>query len=94
MKPIGEILNDTLSEVLNTRSAGELELEGEYLLPQFFSKIGRLDKVLVREFFEILTKKIPLISEVLLKSGHEFWNFSSLMFPGIENLPNDSEEFF
>jgi hypothetical protein len=96
IKPIPDLLSDILIESMggSIKSLSELEDDqDEHISRKFFRKIESINKETVAAFFEQMSKRITPISEVILKSPHEFWSFTSLMFPCIEQLPANSETF-
>ena len=75
-KPITEIFSDLVMEALNytQKAISDLgsDLTPSHLGQYFFANIERISPDVTSAFFEYISKKIHLLSDIMLKNPHEF----------------------
>ena len=92
-KPTSEILHDLILEALSYSSKSAADLGFEPSVSQFFRNIQNVPPEVVSAYFEHLNKKKEEVCNMVLKSQHEFWYLVSSMFPSVEKLPFNCDQF-
>lgn len=96
-KSVPEIASELLLEALNYTQKSLSDLNSDITTQEagkyFFANIENVAADIGSAFFEYMSKKAPIIAEIILKNPHEFWTLFSLSFPALERLLVNSDQF-